>query len=284
VFANLDTMSAFEMATLMNRQDAAVPRSIKRVLPEVARAIDVIAQQLAKGGRLIYVGAGTSGRIGALDAVEVPPTFGILPEAVQFVMAGGDRALARATEASEDDRGLGRRNMVSRKPCKKDVVVGIAASGRTPYTVAALEAAAAKGAMTIALVCNTGSNMARSAHLAIEVDVGPEVLAGSTRLKAGTAQKLICNMLTTGAMARLGYVYSNRMVNLQLKNRKLMQRGVTTVEDMARVDRQLALQTLESAGMRVPVALVMLKLNVSAKEALRRLKRNHGIVREALKE
>lgn len=281
--ANLDTMNALEMAAVMNRQDAMVPRAIKRVLPKVAQAIDVIARRLAKGGRLIYVGTGTSGRIGALDAVEIPPTFGIGLEIIQFVIAGGERALARATEASEDSSVLGRLDMAARKPGKKDVVVAIAASGRTPYTIGAMEYAGKRGAATVAVVCNKGSAMAKMAQVAIEVDVGPEVLTGSTRLKAGTAEKLICNMLSTGAMARLGYVYRNLMVNLQLRNHKLLERGIRIVEEVARVDRELALRTLKSAGMKVPVALVMLKAKVSKTEATRRLKKAHGIVGKALK-
>ena len=276
-------MSALEVAAVMNRQDAMVPRAIMRVLPRVAKAIDTIAQQLAKGGRLIYVGTGTSGRVGALDAVEIPPTFGTGPGKVQFVIAGGETALAKATEASEDSSNLGRLDMAAKKPRKSDVVVGISASGHTPYTMAALEYARQKGAATIAVVCNQESAIAKMAQVAIEVDVGPEVLTGSTRLKAGTAEKLICNMLSTGAMARLGYVYGNLMVNVQPKNRKLLQRGIAIVEEVAQVDRDLALQTLRSAGMKVPVALVMLKAKVSSKEAIRQLKKYDGVLREALK-
>jgi N-acetylmuramic acid 6-phosphate etherase len=280
---NLDMMSALEIVTVMNRADAMVPRAIKRVLPEVARAIDIITQRLAKGGRLVYVGTGTSGRIGALDAVEIPPTFGIDRGKIRFVIAGGEKALGRATEASEDSSALGRLDMAATKLGKNDVVVGIAASGRTPYTLGALEYATTKRAATIAVVCNKGSALADMAQVAIVVDVGPEVLTGSTRLKAGTAEKMICNMLSTGAMARLGYVYGNRMVNLQLKNRKLAERGISIVKDVAEVDRDIALRTLKSAGMKVPVALVMLKAKVSKTEAIRRLKKTHGVVREALK-
>lgn len=281
--SNLDAMSALEMAALMNREDAAVPRAIRRVLPHVAQAIDIIAQRLGRGGRLFYVGTGTSGRIGALDAVEIPPTFGTSPGMIQFVIAGGERALAHATEASEDSNTLGRNDMAARKPGKKDVVIGIAASGRTPYTIGAMEYATSKGAATIAVVCNKGSVMAGMAQVAIEVEVGPEVLTGSTRLKAGTAEKLICNMLSTGAMARLGYVYGNFMVNLRPKNKKLVERAVSIVEDVAGVDREAAARALKSAGMEVPIALVMLKATVSKTEAARRLKVNGGIVRQALK-
>lgn len=280
--SNLDKLSALEIATLMNRQDARALRAVRQALPEIARAIDVVRDHLARGGRLFYVGSGTSGRIGALDASECPPTFGIDPAMIQYVIAGGDRALANATEASEDSRQLGTKDMAARKPGKKDVVVGLAASGRTPYTIAALQYAAKKGAATIAIICNTGSELARVAQIAIEAEVGPEVLTGSTRLKAGTAEKLICNMLTTGAMARLGYVYGNLMVNLQLKNKKLVERGISIVQRVAKVDRAVALATLKAAGMKVPVALVMLCAKVSRTEAVRRLKRSQGIIRLAI--
>ena len=280
--ANLDTMSARQIATVMNRQDGVVPRAIRRVLPQIARAIDLVANQIARGGRLIYVGTGTSGRIGALDASECPPTFGIPQEMVQFVMAGGEEALARATEAREDSKTLGQRDIAARKPGKNDVVVGIASSGRTPYTIGAVEYAKKKGAATVAVVCNKGSELARKARIAIEVEVGPEVLAGSTRLKAGTAQKLVCNMLSTGAMARLGYTYGNLMVNLHPKNQKLYERGISIVENVAKVDRAAALRALKSAGMKVPVAVVMLKAKVTEEEALRRLKNAGGNVRIAL--
>jgi len=248
---DLDKMSALEIATLMNRQDAKVLRAVRKALPAIARAIDVVRDRLAAGGRLIYVGSGTSGRIGALDASECPPTFGIDPAMIQYVIAGGEHALANATEASEDSPQLGTKDMAARKPGKKDVVVGLAASGRTPYTVAALKYAAKKGAATIAIICNAGSELAGVAEIAIVAEVGAEVLTGSTRLKAGTAQKLICNMLTTGALARLGYVYGNLMVNLQLKNEKLIERGISIVRRVAKVNRTVALATLEAADMKV---------------------------------
>jgi N-acetylmuramic acid 6-phosphate etherase len=278
----LDSMTALEMVETMNREDAIVPRAIKKVLPKIAEAVDVIAAQLARGGRLIYVGTGTSGRIGALDATEAQPTFGISPEMVQFVIAGGEAALVRAVEASEDSVELGRKDIAKRKPGKRDVVVGIAASGRTPYTISALEYAKSRGAKTIAIACNLGSEIGTVAELSIEVDVGPEVLTGSSRLKSGTAQKLICNMLTTCAMARLGYVYSNLMVNLILKNEKLLERGIGIVQTLAKVDRETAVATLEKAGMSLPLALVMLQAGVSKTEAQRRLRRTKGNVREAI--
>lgn len=279
---NLDCMSALELVTVMNHEDARVPRAIKRVLPEIARAVEVTARNLSKGGRLIYVGTGTSGRIGALDASECPPTFGTNPDMVQFLIAGGESALVRATESSEDSAEQGRIDMVKKRPGKRDVVVGIAASGRTPYTISALRYARSKGAATIAIACNPGSALARAAKVRIEVNVGPEVLAGSSRLKAGTAQKLICNMLTTGAMAQLGYVYSNLMVNLHLKNEKLLERGIAIVETLARVDRATAVQMLERAGMSVPLALVMSKTGEGKREAERRLRAAEGNVRKAI--
>jgi N-acetylmuramic acid 6-phosphate etherase len=280
--ADLDKLSALEIATLMNRQDARVLRAVRQALPAIAKAIDVVRDRLARGGRLIYVGSGTSGRIGALDASECPPTFGTDPAMIQYVMAGGERALANATEACEDSRELGERDMAARKPGKKDVVVGLAASGRTPYTVAALQYAAKKGAATIAIICNVDSDLARVAQIAIVAEVGPEVLTGSTRLKAGTAQKLICNMLTTGAMARLGYVYGNLMVHLHLKNEKLIERGIFIVQQIAKVNRTVALTALEAADRKVALALVMLRAKVSKPEANRRLKRAQGSIRKAI--
>jgi N-acetylmuramic acid 6-phosphate etherase len=279
---DLDKLSALEIATLMNRQDAKVLRAVRAALPAIAKAIDVVRERLAQGGRLIYVGSGTSGRLGALDASECPPTFGTDPAMVQYVIAGGERALANATEASEDSEVQGAADMAARKPTKKDVVVGLAASGRTPYTIAALRYAGKKGAATVAVVCNTGSELAQAAEIAIEAEVGPEVLAGSTRLKAGTAEKLICNMLTTGAMARLGYVYGNLMVNLHLKNEKLLERGIAIVQRVAKVNRTAAMAALEAAEMKVPVALVMLSAKVTRAEAVRRLRRAQGGVRRAI--
>jgi N-acetylmuramic acid 6-phosphate etherase len=279
---NLDSMTSLELVTAMNREDAVVPRAIRRVLPDIAKAVDVIAEHFARGGRLIYVGTGTSGRIGALDASESPPTFDTNPEMVQFLIAGGEAALVHATEASEDSVELGCSDMAAMKPGKRDVVVGLAASGRTPYTIGALRYAAGKGSATIAIACNRNSDLGRAAQIAIEVDVGPEVLAGSTRLKAGTAQKLICNMLSTGSMVKMGYVYSNLMVNLHLTNEKLIERGILILESLAHVSRTAALETLNQAGMSVPVALVMLKSGASKSDAVKRLRKARGNVRKAI--
>ena len=279
---NLDRMGSLELVTAMNREDAVVPRAIAKVLPEIARAVDLVADHLAQGGRLIYVGSGTSGRIGALDASECSPTFGVSAKMVQFVIAGGERALVTATEASEDSTAMGRKDMAARRPGKRDVVVGLAASGYTPYTISALEYARSKGAATIAIAFNRNSAIGKIANLGIETEVGPEVLAGSSRLKAGTAEKLICNMLTTGAMTRLGYVYSNLMVNLKLTNKKLMQRGITILQELTGVGRDEAAATLEKAGRSVPLALVMLKTGASKSDSARRLRRAKGNVRKAI--
>jgi len=279
--AELDTLSALEIARIMNAEEAKVPAAVEQALPQIARAIDAIAEALANGGRLIYVGAGSSGRMAALDAAECPPTFGIDPRTVQYVMAGGEKALSRAAEQKEDSRAGGRRDLGKKKPGPRDVVVGIAASGRTPYTIAALEYARSLGARTIAVTCNRDSELEKAAHMAIVTEVGPEVLSGSTRMKAGTAQKLVLNMLSTGAMARLGYVYGNLMVNVRLKSKKLAQRGSAVLQRAAAVDAATAERALRQTG-SVPVALVMLRAGVSQAEARRSLNLARGHVRHAI--
>lgn len=280
--AELDRMSALEIASLMNRQDSQVLRSVRQVLPAIAEAIDLIADRLGRGGRLIYVGTGSSGRIGALDAAECPPTFGTDTEKIQAMIAGGEAALTRASESSEDSEELGAGDMATRRAGRKDVVVGLSASGETRYTIAALQYAGRKGAATIAVVCRRRSALAKVSGLAIEAEVGREVVAGSTRLKAATAEKMICNMLTTGAMARLGYVYGDLMVHLQMKNAKLVERGIAIVERVAGVEREVARRALEDAKGKVPVALVMLRAKVGRREAERRLKHAGGNVRQAI--
>jgi N-acetylmuramic acid 6-phosphate etherase len=278
----LDRLSALEIATRMNRADARVSRAVREALPQIAEAIEVIRERLSRGGRLIYVGSGTSGRIGALDASECPPTFGTAPALVQAMIAGGNEALSMASEGSEDSAELGASDMAGRRPGRKDVVVGLSASGNTPYTVAALQHAHRKGAATVAVVCRLGSQLAKVCAIAIEADVGAELLEGSTRLKAGTAEKMICNMLTTGAMARLGYVYGNLMVQVQMKNAKLVERGIAIVRRVAKVDRSAAVRALGEAGGKVPVALVMLRAGITKAEAVRRLRRAGGNIREAM--
>jgi N-acetylmuramic acid 6-phosphate etherase len=279
---DLDRKSSLEIARIINNEDAKVAGVVARVLPQIARAIDQIASALASGGRLIYVGTGTSGRIAALDAAECPPTFNTNRKMVQFIMAGGSKALAEATEANEDSRALGRREMAEKKPRKNDVIVGVAASGRTPFTIAAIEYARSQGAKTVAVACNRDSPLERAAHIAIVAEVGPEVVTGSTRMKAGTAQKMILNTLSTGAMTRLGYVYGNLMVNLHLKNEKLTERGISIVERGAGLNRAESRKLLKAAHHDVPMALVMAKAGVSRARALSALTQSRGHVRRAI--
>ena len=279
---DLDLKSALDIACIINAEDAKVAIAVRRALPQIARAIDLVAARFRKGGRLLYVGTGTSGRIGALDASEIPPTFATRPALVQYIIAGGPKALGAEAEASEDSRELGRAEMAKRKPCRHDVVIGIAASGRTPFTIAAVEYARNRGAQTIALTCNRNSPLERAANFVIFTDVGPEVLTGSSRMKAGTAQKMVLNMITTGALTRLGYVYGNLMVNLRLKNTKLSERGITILERAAGVDPEAARNALKQARNDVPVALVMLKARVSRDQAARSLKTTAGHVRKAI--
>ncbi len=280
--ADLDRKSSLEIARIINREDAKVAPAVHGALPQIAKAMDLITAALKRRGRVIYVGAGTSGRIAALDAAECPPTFNTDPQTVQFVIAGGTRALGTAVEANEDSRALGRRELAKRNPGSKDVVIGIAASGRTPFTVAAVEYARRRGAKTVAVTCNRNSPLAKSAHLAIVTEVGPEVIAGSSRMKAGTAQKMVLNMLSSGAMARLGYVYGNLMVNVHRKNQKLAKRAIAILERGAGLDHIAARRLLKSAGNSVPVALIMKKAEVGRTSAVRALRAANGNVRQAI--
>jgi N-acetylmuramic acid 6-phosphate etherase len=280
--ADLDRLSSLAIARIINREDAKVAPAVKAALPQIAKAIDLITAALKRGGRVIYVGAGTSGRIAALDAAECPPTFNTDPRTVQFVIAGGPKALSAAFEANEDSRRLGQRELAKRNPGSNDVVVGIAASGRTPFTIAAIEYARRHGAQTVAVTCNRASPLAQAAHLAIVTEVGPEVIAGSSRMKAGSAQKMVLNMLSSGAMARLGYVYGNLMVNVHRKNQKLAERAITILERGAGIDRTRAQRLLRSAGNSVPVALIMRKAKIGRSDAARALKAAQGNVRQAI--
>lgn len=279
---NLDSMSAFEIAHIINREDQNVPKAVEKQLPQIAKAIELVAESFRKRGRLIYVGAGTSGRLGALDASEIPPTFGISPKLIQHVIAGGNKALHSAVEDEEDSLNLGKKDMARRKPGKKDIVVGIAASGRTPYTLAALKYAKKKGAKTVAVVCNQNSPLEQAADLAIVIDVGPEVLSGSTRMKAGTAQKLVLNMISTGAMVRLGHVHGNLMVNVTPRNHKLRERGITILQKSVGIPHKDAAKALKAAGGKVSLALVMLKTSSSKDQARKSLKAADGQVRRAI--
>src|ERR671932_33685 len=237
-----------EVVRLMNEEDACVAGAVGRVLPEVARVVEGVVERLRAGGRLFYVGTGTSGRLGVLDASECPPTFGVPPELVQGIIAGGYEALYRATEASEDDRGAGARDAASRGVSGRDALVGVAASGRTPYTIGAVEHARGLGAFTAAVTCAPGSPITVAAEVSIAPVVGPEVVAGSTRLKAGTAQKMVLNMLSTASMIRLGYVTGNRMTNLLPRNVKLRARSERILSAETGLDEQAAREALEGAG------------------------------------
>lgn len=279
-----DTKSALEIARIINHEDAKIAGAVKKALPEIAEVIDHVARSLRDGGRLIYIGAGSSGRIAALDASECPPTYSTAPGQVQYIMAGGPKALASAVEVNEDSEELGQRDIARRRPTRKDVVIGISASGRTPYVVAATAYARARGAYTAAVTCNQGTPLAEVADTAIVAEVGAEVVSGSTRMKASTAQKMILNMITTGTMTRLGYVYENLMVNVHMQNSKLVERGIRILMQACKIDRTTAVDTIKSAGRSVPVALVMLKAKVDKPEAVRRLAKSDGNVRLAIED
>ncbi|MGC2637748.1 MAG: N-acetylmuramic acid 6-phosphate etherase [Acidobacteriaceae bacterium] len=280
----LDTRSALEIARIINQEDQKIAAAVKKALPEIAQVIDMVAHSLREGGRLIYVGAGSSGRLAALDACEIPAYFSTSPQTVQYIMAGGPKALASPVEVNEDSEELGKRDIARRRPSRKDVVIGLSASGRTPYVVAAVAYARTLGAKTAGITCNPSSPLATAVETAVVAEVGPEVISGSTRMKAATAQKMITNMITTGAMTRLGYVYENLMVNVHMHNSKLIERGIGILMRACGVGRDQAVEVIKSAGRSVPVALVMLKANVDKPEAVRRLARAEGNVRRAIED
>ncbi|RLV49034.1 N-acetylmuramic acid 6-phosphate etherase [Nocardioides mangrovicus] len=281
-FEALDAVDTLEAARMMNQADAGVAAAVERVLPQVARAVDEVTSRMRRGGRLVYAGAGTAGRLGVLDASECPPTFDTDPACVVGLIAGGERALTTAVEGAEDSRVEGFRVVDELAVDELDTVVGISASGRTPYAIGAVERAAVRGCFTVGLACNAGSDLGRAAELAIEVVVGPEVIAGSTRLKAGTAQKLVLNMISTLTMVRLGKTYQNLMVDLRATNEKLAARSWRIVREAtgaadADVDRALA----EADG-EVKTAIAVLLGGVGAGEARRRLDAHGGVLRDAL--
>ncbi|HEY4355655.1 MAG TPA: N-acetylmuramic acid 6-phosphate etherase [Acidobacteriaceae bacterium] len=280
--AGLDTKSAIEIARIINHEDAKVAAAVKKALPEIAIVIDIVARSLRDGGRLIYVGAGSSGRIAALDASECPPAFSTAPSQVQYIMAGGPKALASASDVNEDSPELGQRDIARRRPTRKDIVIGVSASGRTPYVVGATDYARSRGAKTAAVTCNPNSDLSQVADVTICAEVGPEALSGSTRMKASTAQKMILNMITTAAMTRLGYVYDNLMVNVHMKNAKLVERGIRVLMQVCDIDRETAIRTIKSSGKSIPIAVVMLKAGVDKMEAVRRLQKSDGNVRLAI--
>lgn len=276
----IDRLPTIEALRIINNEDKKVAQAVERVLPDVARAVDGIVERLEGGGRLFYVGTGTSARLGVLDAAECPPTFGVSPELVQGIIAGGYDACYRAVEASEDDREAGASDLQARGVCARDAVVGIAASGRTPYTIGAVAYARSIGALTICITSNEETELARTVEIPIEPIVGPEVIAGSTRLKAGTAQKLVLNMLSTMSMVRLGYVTGNRMTNLAARNEKLRRRALGILMDGCGINQDDARSLLETANWDLRVALVMKKAGVNREEAEHALvQTNYAIAR-----
>lgn len=278
----LDAMSTKEILRVMNEEDAGVPAAIGNELEHIEKAIELIAGSLEKGGRLIYVGAGTSGRIGLLDAVECPPTFGTAPEQVVGLLAGGNDAFVKAVEGAEDSRELGINDLKAIALTAEDTVVGIAASGRTPYVIGALEYANEVGASTVAVACNKGSAIGKVAKVAIEVVPGPEVLTGSTRLKSGTAQKLVANMLSTVSMVRVGKVYKNLMVDVQQTNEKLRVRAENIVMEATGCEREVAKDYLKQSQGSVKLAITMILLNCDKEEAISKLEEAKGHIRGAI--
>jgi len=279
---DLDTMTSLQIVTTMNDEDLRAVQSVTKVLPQVATAIDWAAEALERGGRVFYMGAGTSGRLGVLDASECPPTFGVSPDLIVGLIAGGETAFIKAVEGAEDSDELGANDLRERGLSDKDLVVGLAASGRTPYVVGGLVYAKATGCKTIAIACNQGSKIGESADLAIEPVPGPEVLTGSTRLKAGTVQKLILNMISTGAMVKIGKVYQNLMVDVQQTNEKLVVRGQNIVMEATGCTRERAVQALADAGGHVKTAIVSVLLDCDAEQAAVALERARGHVRAAV--
>lgn len=282
--ARLDEMNALEIVTLINQEDQTVAISVKKALSSVANAVDLIVKNLSGGGRLIYIGAGTSGRLGVLDASECLPTFSTDPDMVQGLLAGGRSAMFDAVEGAEDDQAAGDEDLKQINLTNRDVVVGISASGRTPYVIGALRYAQQIGAGTIALSCNHQAQTSQMADVAIEVPTGPEVLAGSTRMKAGTAQKMVLNMLSTAAMIRLGKVHKNLMVDVKPTNEKLVDRACRILMKAANVSYEQASEALDAAENQVKVALVMLKTGLDPKEAKSRLDAAGGFVRSVTDE
>ncbi|UCZ74353.1 N-acetylmuramic acid 6-phosphate etherase [Dickeya zeae] len=279
---NLDQLSTLEMVSLFNQEDHRVPEAVRKVLPAIAQAVDAAAGCLKVGGRIIYQGAGTSGRLGVLDASECPPTFGVPHGVVVGLIAGGLGALLKAVEGAEDDPALGEADLVALTLTSRDIVIGIAASGRTPYVIGGLRYARTLGCRTVAISCNPHSPIAQEAEIAISPLVGPEVLTGSTRLKSGTAQKLILNMISTGAMVRLGKVYQNLMVDVKATNVKLVDRACRILMEATGVERETAQLCLAQTDYDVKPAIVMVVAGCDAQQARQRLAQSNGYLRDAL--
>jgi N-acetylmuramic acid 6-phosphate etherase len=279
---NLDEMTTLEMVATFNHEDSKVPEAIRAVLPEVAQAVDMAAASFKAGGRLIYLGAGTSGRLGVLDASECPPTFGVPHGLVVGLIAGGPGALLKAVEGAEDSEELGVSDLKNLQITPADTIVGLAASGRTPYVIGALRYARELGCATVAISCNPDSPIAHEAQVAISPVVGPEALTGSTRLKSGTAQKLVLNMISTGAMVKNGKVYQNLMVDVKATNVKLVDRACRIVVEATGAARADAEAALSQTDFEVKPAILMILANISAQEAIQRLTAHHGFLRAAL--
>jgi len=280
--ASIDAVATADALRIINSEDRKVADAVEREIPQIAQAVDAIVSAIERGGRLFYLGAGTSGRLGVLDASECPPTFSVPPEMVQGIMAGGEAALSRATETTEDDPEIGVRDLQSRGFSDRDVLVGITASGRTPYVLGAIAEAKRLGAVTVGISCTPDSELSRAVDIAIAPVTGPEVVAGSTRLKAGTAQKLVLNMLSTGTFVRLGYVYGNLMVNVQPKNVKLVDRARRIIAQAAGVSYDRAGELLAASGKSVRVAILMGKAGIGREEAEHRLAAAGGRISKAL--
>jgi N-acetylmuramic acid 6-phosphate etherase len=278
----LDTKSTLGMLRVLNHEDATVARAVQRALPHIARSVDAIVSTFRRGGRLFYVGAGTSGRLGVLDASECPPTFGTRPSMVQGLIAGGRRALVQAVEGAEDQAAIGARDLANAGLRRDDVVVGISASGRTPYVLGAIRFARRRGAVTVGLTSNRRSPLASQAQLPIVVETGPEALTGSTRLKAGTAQKMVLNMLSTASMVQIGKVFGNRMVFVTATNEKLRKRRTRILQETAGVSASTAEHALRQTNHNLPLALIMLKTGSTAAAARRLLEKSGGSIRKVL--
>jgi len=279
---DIETRCTVEILQIISQEDQKIAGAVAAEISRIAAAVDAVVDIIRKGGRLFYIGAGTSGRLGVLDAAECPPTFHVSPDLVQGIIAGGEAALARATEANEDDPAAGKRDLIAREFARSDALVGIAASGRTPYVLGAVAAAGKLGALTIGISCTPDSELSRAVKIAITPLVGPEVIAGSTRMKAGTATKLVLNMISTAVMIRLGYVYGNLMVNVEPKNSKLADRAKRIIAESAGVSYEKAGELLSQSAGNVKVAIVMSRLAIDREAAEARLAAAGGRVAEAL--
>ena len=280
---HVDSLSALEIVQLMNQEDKQVPLAIEKCLPQIAQAVECIVAAFQQGGRLVYIGAGTSGRLGVLDASECPPTFGVSPEMVKGIIAGGERALRHPIEGAEDSKAQAEVDLQTIQFSSKDVVVGIAASGRTPYVIGALEYAKSLGSVTVSIASNPNSAMANIVDIAIDTVVGPEVLTGSSRLKSGTAQKLVLNMLTTASMILMGKCYQNLMVDVQASNEKLKARAIRIVMQATDCDKALAEETLKQADQNAKLAIMMILSGLDRAQAEALLEKHQGKLQLALK-